>query len=254
MAGVTIDLDGRVGVVTGGGSGIGEATARLLARANAAVAVADLAEDAAQRVAADIEATGGRALAVGLDVADTASVDAGLKLVRAELGPVRLLVNNAATWVIKPFAETTPEEIDRIFAVTVTGTMNMTRAVLADLTAAPGGRVVNVISDSGRTGEAWMAAYASAKAALVGFTKSLAKETGRAGTTVNGVSPGTTNTPGAASFIESAGGETKLAKAYPLGRLGEPDDIANGVLFFASPLSDWVTGQILSVSGGFTMV
>jgi NAD(P)-dependent dehydrogenase (short-subunit alcohol dehydrogenase family) len=99
-----------------------------------------------------------------------------------------------------------------------------------------------------------MAAYAAAKAALVGFTKSLAKETGRAGTTVNGVSPGTTNTPGSAAFIESVGGEAKLAKAYPLGRLGQPEDIANGVLFFASPLSDWITGQILSVSGGFTMV
>src|SRR5206468_12562170 len=104
MAGVTIDLGGRVAVVTGGGSGIGEATAKLLARANAAVVVADLAEDAAKRVAAEIEEAGGRALAVALDVADPVSVAAGLARVRGELGPGRILVNNAAPWVLKLFA------------------------------------------------------------------------------------------------------------------------------------------------------
>lgn len=254
MSGYTIDLGGRVAVVTGGGSGIGEATAKLLAQAGAAVAVADLSEENAKRVATEIEATGGRALAVACDVGDEVSVADALARVRSELGPVRILVNNAATWVIKLFKDTTPAEAERIFSVTVTGSMNMTRACLGDLTGEPGGRVVNIISDSGRTGEAFMAVYASAKAALVGFTKSIAKETGRYQTTVNGVSPGTTNTPGASAFIDSVGGEEKLARAYPLGRLGQPDDIAGAVLFFASPLSDWVTGQILSVSGGYTMV
>lgn len=251
---VTIDLEGRVALVTGAGSGIGEAIARTLARAGAAVAVADLAEDAAKRVAGDIEERGGRALAVAVDVSDESSVGQAVAQIQAGLGPVRILVNNAAMWAIKPFKDTTPAEIDRIFAVTVTGSMHMTRAALTDLCANPGGRVVNIISDSGRTGEHSMAAYAGAKAALMGFTKSLAKEVGRAGTTVNGVSPGTTETPGSASFIESAGGAEKLARAYPLGRLGRPDDIADAVLFFASPLSDWITGQILSVSGGYTMV
>lgn len=254
MSVLTIDLAGQVAVVTGSGSGIGEAIAKLLARAGAAVAVADLAEDAAKRVATEIEAAGGKALAVRCDVADEASVADALAQVRSELGPVRILVNNAATWVIKLFKDTTPAEIDRIFSVTVTGTMNLTRATLPDLTAAPGGRIINIISDSGRTGEGYMAAYAAAKSALIGLTKSLAKEVGRFGTTVNGVSPGTTNTPGSAAFIESVGGEAKLAKAYPLGRLGQPDDVAGGVVFFASPLADWVTGQILSVSGGYTMV
>lgn len=254
MSGVTIDLSGRAAFVTGAGSGIGEATARLLGSAGAAVAVADLAEDQAKRVASEIEAAGGRAIPVRADVAEQASVEDAVAQSRAELGPVNIVVNNAATWVIKRFQDTTPEEIQRIFDVTVTGTMNVTRAALGDLTAAPGGRIVNIISDSGRTGEASMAAYAAAKAALVGLTKSVAKEVGRFGTTVNGVSPGTTSTPGSAAFIDSVGGEAKLARAYPLGRLGRPDDIANAVLFFASPLSDWVTGQILSVSGGYTMV
>jgi len=253
-AGVAIDLGGRVALVTGAGSGIGEAIATILARANAAVAVADLADDGAQRVAGAIVARGGRALAVRLDVADEASVRDGVACVTAQLGPIRILVNNAATWAIKPFSDTAPGEVDRIFGVTVMGAMHVTRAVLAGLCAEPGGRVVNIISDSGRVGESHMAAYASAKAALSGFTKSLAKEVGRQGVTVNGVSPGTTVTPGSAGFIESVGGEQKLARAYPLGRLGQPDDIANAVLFFASPLADWITGQILSVSGGFTMV
>lgn len=254
MSGLSIDLSGSVAVITGGGSGIGEATAKLLARAGAAVAVADLSEEAAKRVATEIEAAGGKALAVRCDVADEASVADALAQVRSELGPVRILVNNAATWVIKLFKDTTPAEAERIFSVTVTGTMNLTRAALPDLTASPGGRIVNIISDSGRTGEAYMAVYAAAKSALVGLTKSVAKEVGRFGTTVNGVSPGTTNTPGSAAFIESVGGEEKLARAYPLGRLGQPDDIAGAVAFFASPLADWVTGQILSVSGGYTMV
>jgi NAD(P)-dependent dehydrogenase (short-subunit alcohol dehydrogenase family) len=253
MPGVTIDLSGRVAIVTGGGSGIGETTAKLLGTAGAAVAVADLSGASAKRVAAEIDAAGGSAIAVEADVADAASVQDGLAQVRRELGPVNVVVNNAAVWVIKLFKDTSSQEIDRIFNVTVTGTMNMTRAALPDVTASPGGRFINVISDSGRSGEAYMAAYASAKAALIGFTKSIAREVGRFGTTVNGVSPGTTKTPGSAEFIEKVGGEAKLAKAYPLGRLGRPDDIANAVLFFASPLSDWITGQILSVSGGYTM-
>src|SRR5437660_4156190 len=139
---VTIDLEGRVALVTGAGSGIGEAIARTLARAGAAVAVADLAEDAAKRVADDIETHGGRAMAVAMDVSDELSVAQAVAQIQADLGPVRLLVNNAAMWAIKPFKDTTPAEIDRSFAVTVTGSMHVTRAVLADLCAAPGGRVV----------------------------------------------------------------------------------------------------------------
>jgi NAD(P)-dependent dehydrogenase (short-subunit alcohol dehydrogenase family) len=252
--GVPIELTGRVALVTGAGSGIGEAIARILARAGAHVAVADLVEEAAARVADEIAAQGGRAMPVQLDVADEASVRDGVTYIAAQLGPIRILVNNAATWAIKPFEDTTPAEIDRIFGVTVIGAMNVTRSALTDICAEPGGRVVNIISDSGRVGEAHMAAYASAKAALVGFTKSLAREVGRQGVTVNGVSPGTTVTPGSADFIAQVGGEQKLARAYPLGRLGRPEDIAGAVLFFASPLADWITGQVLSVSGGFTMV
>ncbi|MEU3984019.1 SDR family NAD(P)-dependent oxidoreductase [Streptomyces sp. NPDC026672] len=250
---ISIDLSGQVAVVTGGGSGIGEATARTLARAGATVAIADLSLPAAERVAKEIGAAGGRALGVAVDIADRASIDAGLAAVRAELGPVTSLVNNAAAWAVKLFADHTAEDVERVVGVTLNGTMAFTQAVLPDITAQHGNIVV-ISSDGARIGERYMSVYAAAKAGLVGFAKSLAREVGRAGVNVNAIAPGTTNTPGGAGFIEQAGGAEKLAKAYPLGRIGEPQDIADAALFLVSPLSSWITGQVLSVSGGFTMV
>jgi NAD(P)-dependent dehydrogenase (short-subunit alcohol dehydrogenase family) len=250
---IAIDLSGEVALVTGGGSGIGEAIATTLARAGAGVAVADLSEESAARVAKAICGTGGKAFAVQMDIGDPTSVEVAISRLHDELGQVSILVNNAATWVVKEFKDTTPQEVDRVIDVTLIGTINVTRAALRDVVERKG-RVINTISDSARTGERFMSVYAAAKAGLIGLTKSLAKEVGRDGVTVNGVSPGTTSTPGGSAFIEAAGGPEKLARAYPMGRIGEPQDIANAVLFFASPLSSWITGQILSVSGGFTMV
>jgi NAD(P)-dependent dehydrogenase (short-subunit alcohol dehydrogenase family) len=249
---ISIDLSGQVAVVTGGGSGIGEATATTLARAGAAVAVADRSAESAQRVAASIEGNGGRAWPVALDIGDRDSVTAGLAAVRAELGPVSILVNNAAAWAVKPFAEHTAGEIDTVVGVTLTGTMAVTQAALPDI-AGQSGSIVFISSDGARIGERYMSVYAAAKSGLLGLAKSLAREVGRDGVRVNAVAPGTTNTPGGAGFIEQAGGADKLARAYPLGRIGEPQDIANAVLFLASPLASWITGQVLSVSGGFTM-
>jgi NAD(P)-dependent dehydrogenase (short-subunit alcohol dehydrogenase family) len=250
---ISIDLSGEVALVTGGGSGIGEAIAITLARAGAGVAVADLSEKSASRVAKAICESGGKAFAVQMDIADPTSVEVAISRLHDELGQISILVNNAATWVVKEFKDTTPQEVDRVIDVTLIGTINVTRAALRDVVERKG-RVINTISDSARTGERFMSVYAAGKAGLIGLTKSLAKEVGRDGVTVNGVSPGTTSTPGGSAFIEAAGGPEKLARAYPMGRIGEPQDIANAVLFFASPLSSWITGQILSVSGGFTMV
>ncbi|HEY3735473.1 MAG TPA: SDR family NAD(P)-dependent oxidoreductase [Streptosporangiaceae bacterium] len=250
---ISIDLSGQVAVVTGGGSGIGEAIAMTLARAGAPVGIADISAEAGQRVAKQIETAGGRAVAVAVDISDRASIEAGLAAIRAALGPVTHLVNNAATWAVKPFAEHTPEEIDRVLGVTLTGTIAVTQAALPDVVAQRGSIVV-ISSDGARIGERYLSVYAAAKAGLIGLTKSLAREVGRAGVNVNSIAPGTTNTPGGAGFIEQAGGADKLARAYPLGRIGEPQDIANAALFLVSPLSSWMTGQVLSVSGGFTMV
>jgi len=137
--------------------------------------------------------------------------------------------------------------------VTLFGTINVMRAALPDLLDTQG-RIVNIASDSARTGEHSMSVYAGAKAGVVAVTKSLAKEVGGKGVRANVVAPGTTVTPGSSAFIEQVGGVDKLARAYPLGRLGTPADIAGAVLFLVSPLSTWITGQVLSVSGGFTML
>lgn len=250
---IQISLDSDVALVTGAGSGIGEAIATLLADAGAAIAVADLRPDAAQRVAAAITAKGGTATAVTVDVADPAAADRAVAEVRERLGPVSILVNNAAAWEIALFADTSPERAAAVIGVTLTGTMNLTRAALPDLISRRG-RIVNIASDSARVGEHSMSVYAAAKAGVLGLTKSVAREVGRKGVAVNAVCPGVTATPGSSEFIEKAGGAEKLARAYPLGRIGEPADIANAVLFFASPLASWITGQALSVSGGFTML
>ena len=250
---IAIDLSGDVALVTGGGSGIGEAIALTLARAGAAVAVADLSQESATRVAETIRGTGGRALPLQMDIGDPDSIQAAIATLRSELGPISILVNNAAAWVVKEFKDTAPAEVERVIGITLVGTINVTRAALPDVIERRG-RAINTISDSARTGERFMSVYAAAKAGLIGLTKSVAKEVGGSGVTVNGVSPGTTSTPGGSGFIEAAGGAEKLARAYPMGRIGEPQDIANAVLFFASPLSSWITGRVLSVSGGFTMV
>jgi len=250
---VSIDLSGQVAVVTGAGSGIGEAIARTLARAGAAVAIADISSDAADRVAKEIEADGGTALAVPVDLGDRAGLEAAFAGVRSEFGGIDHLVNNAAAWAIKSFADHTAADIEKVVGVTLLGTINATQVALPDIVARKGS-VVMVASDSARVGEAWMSVYAGAKAGIVGFAKSVAKEVGRSGVRVNVVAPGTTETPGSAGFIEAAGGAEKLARAYPLGRLGRPEDIANATLFLVSPLSSWMTGQVVSVSGGFTMV
>jgi NAD(P)-dependent dehydrogenase (short-subunit alcohol dehydrogenase family) len=250
---IQIDLSSDVAVVTGGGSGIGEGIATLLAEAGAKVAIADLSAEAAKSVAEQITSKGGTAIGVEVNIADEASVKAGLASVREQLGPVSLLVNNAATWTIKKFADTTAEETARVVNVTLIGTINMMRGALPDLLETQG-RIVNVASDSARTGEHSMSVYAGAKAGVIAVTKSVAQEVGRKGVRANVVAPGTTVTPGSSAFIEQVGGADKLAKAYPLGRLGAPADIAGAVLFLASPLSTWITGQVLSVSGGYTML
>ncbi|MBI5653516.1 MAG: SDR family oxidoreductase [Chloroflexi bacterium] len=249
-----MDLFGKSAIVTGGGRGIGRETALLLARAGANVCIADMDEASAQNVAAEIRALGVGAIATRTNVTLAEDTQAMVQAAIAAHGRVDILVNNAAVWTTKLFKDMTPQDYDRDIRVTLYGTLNASRAVLDVMTAQKYGRIVNLISDAGRIGEPYLTVYSAAKGGVAAFTKALAKEVGRFNITVNGVAPGITNTPGAQGFIEGAGGAEKLAKAYPLRRLAEPIDIANVILFLASDMSAYMTGQIFSASGGYTTI
>jgi NAD(P)-dependent dehydrogenase (short-subunit alcohol dehydrogenase family) len=251
---VSIDLSGKSAIVTGAGRGIGRETALLLARAGAALAIADIDENSAQGVAAEIRALGGKAIGVRADVTSAESAQAMVRAALDAHGRVDVLVNNAARWTTKLFKDMTPQDYDADIRVTLYGALNCSRAVLDAMTEQKYGRIVNLISDAGRIGEPYLTVYSAAKGGVAAFTKALAKEVGRYGITVNGIAPGITHTPGAQDFIQGAGGEEKLAKAYPLRRLANPIDIANAILFLASDLSAYMTGQIFSVSGGYSTV
>lgn len=251
---VTIDLTGRSAIITGGGRGIGRETALLLARAGANLTIADLDEAGALAVAAEAQALGVRAIGVRTDVTKQPDAQSMAEAALAAHGQIDILVNNAARWTIKLFKDMSPQDYDNDIRVTLFGAIYCSRAVLDPMMERKTGRIINLISDAGRIGEPFLSVYSAAKAGVGGFTKALAKEVARYNITVNGIAPGTTNTPGAADFIAAAGGEEKLAKAYPLRRLGQPLDIANAILFLSSDLSSYMTGQIFSVSGGYSTV
>lgn len=251
---VEIDLSERTAIVTGAGSGIGRETALLLSRAGASVVAADINLAGAEETVRLIEASGGAGMAASVDIREPEQAAAVVAATLDRFKRIDVLVNNAGVATNGLFRDLTYDDYMRDVGITLIGTMVMTRAVYDVMRDQHSGSVVNLISDSGRVGEPFMVPYGAAKAGVVGFTKGFAKEAGRYGIRCNAISPGTTKTPAALEFINKWGGEEKLLKAYPLGRLGEPIDQANGILFFASDLSSWVTGQILSVSGGFSMV
>ena len=251
---VEIDLAGRVAIVTGAGRGIGREIAAHLARAGADVVVADLDGATAEAAAAELLAEGWSAMAVKVDVRDITQARHVVSATVERFGRLDVLVNNAAVWTTKLFKDTGPEDYERDVGVVLVGTMTMTRAAFDVMREQGGGSIVNMISDSARIGEPFFTVYGAAKGGVMAFTKGLAREAARYGIRVNGVSPAATRTPGSEANIEQWGGEDRIKKLYPLGRLGRPLDHANAILFFASVMSDWVTGQILSVNGGFSMV
>ena len=247
-----MSLRGKNAIVTGAGSGLGQATAKRLARDGAAVAVWDIDEAGARRTIDDIVAAGGRAVASRVDVSSRAQIDAGVQHAHAELGPVTILVNNAGMTGFVPFLEITEEAWDRMMMVNLKSMFMAAQAVLPDMLAAGWGRIINISSSSAQSGATRMAHYASSKGGVIAFTKSLAVEFAAQGITVNNVPPGFVDTPmlRASDALISAGSIEKTAASSPMKRAGRPEDIAAACAFLASEDAGYITGHTLSVNGG----
>ncbi len=244
----------RVAIVTGAGRGIGAAIALRLAADGCDVAVVDLTGEAGEESAARVRAMGRRALAVGADVSDEASVTAAIAAVAQALGPPVVLVNNAGVLRERTLAKTTLADWNLMVDVNLKGSFLMSRGVVAHMRAAGQGRIVN-LSSTGALGEVGLAAYSAAKAGLVGLTRTLALELGRHGITVNAVAPGFVASAMTAGVAERVGAsfeemQRTIAANVPVGRVGNPEDIAHAVAFFADARSDYVNGQVLYVAGG----
>lgn len=254
---------GRVALVTGAGRGIGAAIAARLAAAGHQVAVCDIDLAAAERTARAIDETGRRAMATAADVSDAASVTAMVGDVTERLGEPEILVNNAGVISAAPFTELAESEWDRVLGVNLKGQYLCARAVLPAMRSRGWGRVINVASDAGKTGEPFIAHYAASKFGVIGLTQSLALEYAREGITVNAVCPAITDT----DMMEQLAGDMSRAGAgqpeagwraafvaeIPLGRAMAPEDVAEVCAFLAGDAAAAITGQAINISGGHEM-
>ena len=243
---------GRVAVVTGGGSGLGEAIARHLARHGNKVAVLDLDHAAAEAVAAGIRAAGAEALSHPVDVADRPSVDVAMAAVRRDLGPIAILVTSAAVAGFTAFEDIMLEEWTRILTINLTGTFNCAQSAIADMVAAEWGRIVMISSHAGQMGTANQAHYSASKGGVIALMKTLALEYARKGITVNAIPPFAVVTPNLKRW--EAEGKLppleKIEQMIPAGRLGTPDDIAALCAFLCSDAAGYITAQLVSANGG----
>ena len=248
------DMAGQVAVVTGGGSGIGRAASLALARAGASVAVGDVNPETARETADEITGDGGQAMAAALDVTDAASVKAFAAGVIAEYGQIDVRVNNAGGALsFTPVHTCTEADWDRILALNLKGTFLMSREVLPGLMARRQGAIVNVSSVVGMVGAPSLAAYSAAKGALIALTRQMACDYGSYGIRVNAVAPGPTLTPPLLKAL-TLEAHRQRAEEQPLGRLGEPNDSAEAIVFLASRRAAWISGAVLPVDGARTAI
>jgi 3-oxoacyl-[acyl-carrier protein] reductase len=242
-----------VALVTGGTRDVGRQIALTLAAEGATVAVSyrDSADEAGS-VVAEIRAQGGKAEPYKADLADHASVRTMVQKIAADLGGLNILVNNAGLAIRKPFKDTTPEDWRRQIDVNLMGAIHLCHAAAPHLEQGGDGRIIAIVGDSSRVGESGLAIVGAARAGVIVLMKSLAREMGRAGVTANTVSLGLVETGHDPEWLNA--NRDKLVRLYPVRRLGRPDDVAPTVTLLASPRSGWITGQVISVSGGYCMV
>ena len=244
-------LENRTALVTGAASGIGRATAQAFAQAGARVLLADIDEAGGAKAAAELRAAGHAAEFLSVDLTSAASVEALATRVMEKFGAPDVIVNGAGWGKNHPFWEGTPELWDRIIALNFVGPMRLAKAFVPAMIERRSGHIINVASDAGRVGSLGETVYSGAKGGLIAFTKALAREVARYQINVNCVCPGPTDTPLMAAVPEKV--KDALTKAVPFRRLGQPEEVADAILFFATERSRYVTGQVLSVSGGLTM-
>ncbi len=250
-------LKRKVVVVTGGGGGIGSATCLRFAEEGARVVVCDIDAEAAQAVADQIGQNGGDADAISVDLTDFEATSAVVDRIETEIGEIDVLVNNAGWDLFTPFLKSGPDFWSKIIDINLRAVLNITHPVLTRMNERGAGRVVSIASDAGRVGSSGESVYAACKAGVIALSKTLAREHARKGITFNCVCPGVTETGMLDNFMDAAGDKDKLREAFrravPMGRLGRPDDLPGAILFLSSDDAAFVTGQVISVSGGLTM-
>lgn len=245
-------LDGKTVVVTGGASGIGRATVKRLAAEGCRVAIFDLDDRGAAATKALCDGASIRVTSYKVDIADYAQVEGAARGVESSVGPIELLANVAGWDKAVPFLQSDTALWNQIIAVNLYGPLNVQHVIARGMAERKFGRIVNVASDAGRVGSSGEAVYSACKGGIAAFSKTLARELARSGVTVNVVCPGPTDTPLFRSFANEKLMES-LARAIPMGRLGQPEDCAGMIAFLLSDDAGFMTGQTVSVSGGLTM-
>lgn len=246
-----MELKGNTAVVTGAASGIGRATAEAFAKAGARVLLADINDEAGEAVAGALQAQGCDAEYFHVDITDTKSIEAFREAATANGAKVDIVANVAGWGKTEPFVENKPEFWRKLVDLNFLGTVMVTRAFVDGMMERRSGRIVCVASDAGRVGSLGESVYSGTKGGVIAFTKALAREMARYDVTVNCVCPGPTDTPLMAAVPDKI--KDAFARVTPMRRLAKPSEIADAILFFSGPQSQFVTGQVLSVSGGLTM-
>lgn len=250
-------IEGKTVIVTGGGGGIGAPTCMRFAQEGARVVVMDVNATAAQETVQKIQNSGGQALACAVDLRDAAKTAGEIARIEEDFGEIDILVNGVGWDVFTPFLKSGPDFWTKIIDINLRSVLNITHPVLASMVTRRSGKIVSLASDAARGGSSGESVYAACKAGIIAFSKTLAREHARHGISVNVVCPGVTETVMLEAFMEEAGDKEKLrqafARAVPMGRLGQPEDLPGAIVFFASDDANFITGQVLSVSGGLTM-